>query len=316
MALPRSDEMTAFVAVVQAGGFSAAAAKIGISPSAVSKLIARLEKRLGVRLLHRTTRRIGPTPEGETYFQRAQRIVAEIDEADAEAGRQGLAPRGLLRVNTSVAFGTYQLAPLLPDFLRAFPEIKLELSLEDRFVDLVAEGHDIGIRTGRMADSSLMSRHLGDAYRIICAAPSYIAKHGMPTTPEQLARHNCLGFSNQPQLNRWPLRLGSGVAPIDVAGNFAANNGDQIFQMAIAGLGLMRLATFVAAPAIKDGRLVEVLGKFNTREPLPVYAVWPAHRFQPPKIRAFVDFLVARFLPDPPWTRLDKAKAARRRTKR
>ena len=132
MALPRSDEMTAFVAVVQAGGFSAAAAKIGISPSAVSKLIARLEKRLGVRLLHRTTRRIGPTPEGETYFQRAQRIVAEIDEADAEAGRQGLAPRGLLRVNTSVAFGTYQLAPLLPDFLRAFPEIKLELSLEDR----------------------------------------------------------------------------------------------------------------------------------------------------------------------------------------
>lgn len=313
--MPRADEMTAFVAVVESRNFSAAAAKIGLTPSAVSKLIARLEKRLGVRLLHRTTRQVRPTPEGETYFLRAQRIVAEIDEADAEAGRQGATPRGLLRVNTSVAFGTYQLAPLVPEFLSAYPEIKLEMSLEDRFVDLVAEGHDIGIRTGRMADSTLMARHLGDSTRIICAAPSYLEHHGTPRTPEDLARHNCLGFSNQPQLNRWPLRLGGTLAPVDIDGNFSANNGDQIFQMALAGLGLMRLATFIAAPAIKDGRLVEVLAKYNPREALPVYAVWPPHRFQPPKIRAFVDYLVKRFTPIPPWAagphrRAGKEKAA------
>ncbi len=304
--MPQLGELEAFVAVIEAGGFSAAAPRLGLTPSAVSKLIGRLEERLGLRLLQRTTRQLRPTAEGEAYFARARGLLDELRDMDAEiAGERGAA-RGLLRVNCSVGLGLSQLTRLVPDFLQRHKQVRLELALEDRFVDLVGEGFDIGIRLGRRPESALRSRQLGTIARRIFASPAYLERMGTPRTPEDLAQHNCLNFSTMAWLNAWPLKTGRERQPtrgVDVSGNFLGNNGELLYQMALEGVGIMRLADFMVADDIRAGRLVPLLEEFDPRESVPLYLVWPAQRFEPPRLRAFIDYMVECFTPAPPWRR-------------
>src|SRR5713226_9757252 len=201
--IDHASEMAAFVRVVDSKGFSAAAAGLGLTPSAVSKLITRLETRLGVRLLQRTTRALHLTADGEAFYEQARRIVGEIAALEAELTDRRDTPQGLLRVTTSLAFSTHQLAPLIGEFLDRYPAVQLELIPTDRVVDLVEEGVDIAIRVGRLADSSFMARKIGEDVRLVCAAPSYLARHGRPERPEELVRHNCIVNRDRAHLNRW-----------------------------------------------------------------------------------------------------------------
>src|SRR5688572_23783493 len=182
-------DMTAFVRAVELGGFSTAARDLGLTPSAISKLVTRLEDRLGVRLLNRTTRRLALTPEGEAYYHRSQRILADIAEAEDEVARFRAHPKGVLRVNVGTAFGMHQLSPALPEFLARHPEVQVEITMTDRVVDLIEEGADLGIRMGVLADSSLVARKICDVERVVCAAPSYLRRHGTPKRPQDLLRH-------------------------------------------------------------------------------------------------------------------------------
>jgi len=295
------DDLTAFVKVVETGGFSAAAPALKLTPSAVSKLIGRLEQRLGVRLLQRTTRQVRCTQEGEAYYQRVSRLLADLEASERELIDGRGTPRGLLRVTTSVAIGMHQLAPLVPEFLERYPALRLDLTVDDRVNDLVAEGFDLAVRLGRAADSSLKARKIGDAHRYIYGAPAYLERHGTPRTPEDLLGHNCLNFSGQNVLNRWPVQdKDKRLREVAVNGNFLGNNGELLFQMALAGVGLMRLADLVAEGPKREGRLVRVLQRFDPGDSVPLYAVWPQGRFEPPKVRVFVDYLLEKFTPAPP----------------
>ena len=295
-------DMEVFVRVVEAGGFTAAARALAMTPSAVSKLVARLEDRLKARLFRRTTRQLSLTEAGEAFHRHASRIVQDIADAERAVTRLGDAPRGLLRVSAAVTFGLHQIHPLVPEFLARCPEVRLELSLSDVFVDLVQEGYDMAIRGGPLSDTTLIARKLGDFGRPIVASPGYLKKHGRPKTPAELASHNCIMFQ-QPQLNQWPFRDPKTGAekPVQVQGNVVANNGETVLQMALLGVGIARLGEFSAGPAIKAGLLVPLLKEHESRDRLAISAVYPSRRHLPPKVTAFVDFLVEKFLPHPPW---------------
>lgn len=303
--MDKPGEMAAFVRVVEEGGFSAAARKLGVTPSAVSKLIGRLEDRLGARLLHRTTRSINLTHEGVAFYQRSVRILREIEEAEDAITQLHVAPRGTLRVNAAVAFATYQVVPLMPEFLERYPEIHLELTVTDRVVDLIEEGVDVAIRTGALADSSLISRLLAEDHRLICAAPAYLDRHGVPQTPDDLADHNCLAWmGNQGGLNDWPFDGPDGPYTVTASGNAEVNNGETLYEMALAGLGLAQMAEFRVGADIAAGRLVPVLLDHHRAGPLPIHVVYPHRRHLLPKVRSFVDFLAMKFTPVPPWKKL------------
>jgi DNA-binding transcriptional LysR family regulator len=298
MSIP--SDMTAFVRAVELGGFSAAARELGLTPSAISKLVTRLEDRLGVRLLNRTTRRLALTPEGEAYFHRTQRILADIDDAENEVAQFRALPKGLLRINVGTAFGMHQLVPALPEFLARHPEVQVELTLTDRLVDLIEEGADVGIRLGRLVDSSLVARKICDVERVVCAAPAYLKKRGTPRRPEDLLAHDCLSMANAPALRRWPFESREGVRNIEVSGNATASSADALLQLAILGLGVIRLSDVIVGAAIRDGRLVPLLEEVHHREPLPLHAVYPHGRHRSPRVAALVDFLVERFA-SAPW---------------
>jgi len=303
--MDKPGEMAAFVRVVEEGGFSAAGRTLGLTPSAVSKLIGRLEERLGARLLHRTTRRISLTHEGVAYYQRSVRILREIEEAEDAITQLHVAPRGTLRVNAAVAFATYQIVPLMPEFLERYPEVHLELTVTDRVVDLIEEGVDVAIRTGALIDSSLISRQLAEDHRLICGAPAYLDRHGMPQTPDDLADHNCLAWiGNQGGLNDWPFDGPDGPYTVTVSGNAEVNSGETLHEMALAGLGLARMAEFRVGADIAAGRLVPLLLHHHRAEPLPIHLVYPHRRHLLPKVRTFVDFLAMKFTPAPPWKTL------------
>ena len=303
--MDKPGEMAAFVRVVEEGGFSAAARTLGLTPSAVSKLIGRLEDRLGARLLHRTTRRISLTHEGVAYYQRSVRILREIEEAEDAITQLHVAPRGTLRVNAAVAFATYQIVPLMPEFLELYPEVHLELTVTDRVVDLIEEGVDVAIRIGARTDSSLISRQLAEDHRLICAAPAYLDRHGMPQTPDDLTGHNCLAWmANQGGLNDWPFHGPDGPYTVTVSGNAEVNSGETLHEMALAGLGLARMAEFRVGADIAAGRLVPLLLDHHRADPLPIHVVYPHRRHLLPKVRTFVDFLVLKFTPAPPWKKL------------
>ena len=262
----RSSEMAVFSAVAEAGGFSAAGRRLHLTPSAVSKLIARLEDRLGTPLFTRSTRRLQLTAEGVLYLERVRRILAEMDEADRLVGSgAGAVPRGRLRVSASVAFGECCILPLAPEFLALYPQVELDISLTDAVVDLVDDRTDIAIRIGALRDSSLKARKLLETRRVITAAPDYIERHGLPRTPQDLAAHNCLRFNFRRTLDEWPFRdpqTGTGFA-VAVAGNAHGNNGVILRQLALSGLGLARLGSFHVADDIAAGRLVTVLEDYN-----------------------------------------------------
>ena len=301
-------DMVAFVRAVERGGFSAAARDLGLTPSAVSKLVTRLEDRLGVRLLNRTTRRLALTAEGESFFQRSQRILADIAEAEEEVGRSRVKPRGLLKVNVGTAFGMHQLVPALPDFFALHPEIQVELTITDRLVDLIEEGADLGLRMGTLPDSSLVARRIMDVERVICASPAYLKRHGTPRKPAVLRGHNCLSMANAPTLRRWPFEGREGVESVEVTGNLSATSADALLALALRGLGVIRLADVIVGEAIREGRLVRLLDDVHHREVVPLHAVYPQGRHRSPRLAAMIDFLVGRF----GGANVDKSKPVRK----
>jgi len=216
--IDHASEMAAFVRVVDSNGFSAAAPVLGLSPSAVSKLITRLEARLGVRLLQRTTRALHLTQEGEVFYAAAKRIVGEIETLENQIAGQSSTPSGVLRVTTSLAFATHQLAPVLSEFLARYPLVQFELLPTDRVIDMVEEGIDVALRIGRLADTSFMARKIGEDKRLICAAPAYLARHGTPQRPEDLRRHNCIVSRDHAYLNRWSFKADGQVVEITTFG--------------------------------------------------------------------------------------------------
>lgn len=296
-------EMKAFVRSVELGGFSAAARDLGLTPSALSKLVTRLEDRLGVRLMNRTTRKLALTSEGDAYFANAKRILQDIEEAEAEVTRFSASPKGLLRVNVGTAFGLHQLAPSLPRFAEKYPDVELEITVTDRIIDLVEEGADIAIRNGVLRDSSLVARKICDLHRVICASPAYLKKHGTPKAPHDLLKHNCLSITGAPQLRRWPFKIGSSIEHIDVHGGISANNAEMLLQLAANGAGVIRLSEVIVGDGIRAGWLKPILEDSHHVEPLPLNAVFPHGKHKSPRVAAFVNFLVETFS-QAPWRRL------------
>ncbi|MBB3458925.1 DNA-binding transcriptional LysR family regulator [Rhizobium sp. BK313] len=293
----RAGEMDVFALVAELHSFSAAARKLQLSPSAVSKLVTRLEDRLGTRLLVRTTRSLQLTPEGEVYLERAQRILAEIEETERMVAAGGAAiPRGRLRVSASVAFGVGFVVPLIPDFLTTYPEIELDVSLTDSVIDIVGERADIAIRAGTLRDSSLKARKLLESRRVVVASPNYLVRQGLPLTPDDLDRHNCLTFNFRPTAEGWPFRdpaSGSHFVRI-VYGNLLANNGPTVRELCIAGLGLARIGQYHVQSDLDAGRLIAVLEDYNPEDIEPIHAVYAGHDHLAARIRAFIDFLASR----------------------
>jgi DNA-binding transcriptional LysR family regulator len=298
--IDHASEMAAFVRVVDSNGFSAAAPVLGLSPSAVSKLVTRLETRLGVRLLQRTTRALHLTQEGEVFYAAAKRIVGEIEALENQIVGESGTPSGVLRVTTSLAFATHQLAPVLSEFLARYPLVQFELLPTDRVIDMVEEGIDVALRIGRLADTSFMARKIGEDKRLICAAPSYLARHGTPQRPEDLARHNCIVSRDHAYLNRWSFKVDDRIVEIDVRGRVAVSEGEAQMQLALQGVGIVRLTRLTLAQAIREGSLVPLLGAFSAEEAVAIHAVYPHRRHLAPKVPAFVNFLIEKFTP-PPW---------------
>ncbi|RJF82279.1 LysR family transcriptional regulator [Azospirillum cavernae] len=287
-------EMEVFVHAATLGSFSAAGRALRLSPSAVSKLVSRLEERLGTRLMARSTRSLSLTPEGELYLERAQRILEEIREAERAVAFGGAAlPRGRLRVSASVAFGVRFIVPLLPDFLARYPDVQLDLSLTDGIIDLVGERTDIAIRVGALPDTALKARKLMESRRVIVAAPSYLDRRGEPLTPDDLDRHNGLTFNFRQSWEEWPFRdpATGRLFTRSVRGNFEANNGPTVRALCVAGVGLARVGRFHVQPDIEAGRLVPVLESFNPNDIEPIHAVYASHPHLAARIRAFIDFL-------------------------
>ena len=285
-------DMRAFVRVVERQGFAAAAASLGLTPSAVSRLVSKLENRLGLRLLHRTTRRLTLTSEGEVYFARARSILADIDEIETEVRKLRGAPRGRLSINTSNAFGIRQLVPALPDFLQRYPEIEVELAFADRAADLTTEHADVAIRAGLVNELSLRAQKFAEFARIICAAPSYLERHGVPHKPEDLAKHVCIVAV---PLSPWPFHTRKGTEFLKILPRVTSDNGEAAVQLALDGVGIVRLADVIVGAEIRRGRLVRLLTDVHMREPVPLSAVYAPGRDRLPKVSVFLDFLVERF---------------------
>ncbi|MBN9536411.1 MAG: LysR family transcriptional regulator [Reyranella sp.] len=298
--IDHASEMAAFVRVVDSNGFSAAAPALGLSPSAVSKLVTRLETRLGVRLLQRTTRALHLTEEGEAFYATARRLVGEIEALEAQISQRSDTPYGLLRVTTSLAFSTHQLAPVIGEFLQRYQQIQLELLPTDRVVDMIEEGVDVAVRIGRLSDTSFIARKIGEDVRLVCASPSYLARRRAPERPEDLARHTCIVSRDLPYLNRWSFRIDGQIREIEVGGRIAVTEGEAQMRLALQGLGIVRLTRLTVADAIKKGELVPLLDAFRAEGPVPIHAVYPHRRHLAPKVTAFIDFILEKFSP-PPW---------------
>lgn len=299
--MDQQGEMAVFVRVVEHESFSAAARALKLTPSAVSKLIGRLEDRLGARLLNRTTRRLSMTEEGHAFYQRCVPILAAIDEAEMAVTELHTEPRGLLKVNASTAFAQFHIQPLIPEFLARYPGLRIQLTLTDSLVNLVEEEVDVAIRIADMPDSTLIARKLGPVHRTVAAAPSYIEKFGVPKTPEDLKDHNCLTLSFETSLNQWEFKGTDGPQRIRVSGNFETNNATALHEAGLAGLGLFRVANFVVSPDMKAGRLVPVLQDYEVTNKVNIYAVYPHSKHLSPKVRAFIDLLTETFTPITPW---------------
>lgn len=298
--MDRLEDMIAFVRVAESQSFTAAAERLGLSKSAVSRRMAELEDRLGVRLINRTTRRLGLTEVGQTFYERCQRIIADIEDAECSATRVAAEPRGILRVNAPTSFGIQHLGPALAAFMTRYPRIELVMDLNDRFVDLIEEGYDVALRIGRLRDSSLVARRLAVSRRVLCAAPAYLDQAGRPRQPEDLARHRCLIYTNVASPGHWTLIGPDGTVTQPVTGPMHSNNGDMLRELAIAGHGIATLPSFLVADALTDGRLEMVLPDHPPIEGA-LHAIFPHGRHLTTKVRVFVDFLARQFGPEPYW---------------
>lgn len=287
----RAAEMEVFVRVVERSGFSAAARALRMTPSAVSKLVARLEARLGARLLNRSTRRLQLTAEGEAFYERAVRILADLDEAEREAAG-GAAPKGRVRVNCSVSFGHLYVLPLVPAFLARHPDVTLDLVLTDQVVDLLEQRADVAIRVGPLASSRLIARKLGESRLAVVASPGYLARHGAPRTLEELERHPRIGFNFARSVEGWAFRVGDRTVSLPAIGPVQVGDGETARRLALEGVGIARHALFHIGPDIAAGRLVPVLEDLNPGDVEEIHAVFVGRPGRlPARTRAFLDFL-------------------------
>jgi DNA-binding transcriptional LysR family regulator len=293
--MSKLEEMAVFTAVARRGSFSAAARELGLSPSATSKLVTRLEERLGARLLQRTTRQVKLTEGGQAFLQRCVVILDDIEGAEELLAGYGREPKGVLTVNSTAGFATHCLLPLLPHFQSMYPNLQINLQVGPSAVDLIAAGVDVAVRMGELKDTSLVARKLCESRRIICASPGYLDTHGEPKSAADLEKHNCLRMSSTPAFNQWRLKTSRGYKLIDATGDFSADKVDMLHLHALQGGGLVRLEEFIVEADIAAGRLVPLLEKCN-QEMQPVHAVFPHRQHLPSKVRVFVDYLVD-FLP-------------------
>ncbi len=298
-------DIAVFVKVVDSGSFTAAAEQLKMSKSVVSKYVTRLENRLGARLLNRTTRRLSLTEVGHIFYARSQRGLQELEEANAEVFRLQSAPRGTLRLNTPMSFGILHIAPALSDFLSRYPELSVDMNMDDRKVDLVEEGFDLAIRISDLPDSSLVARRLGPCRHIVCAAPEYLQRHGVPRTPKDLRKHNTITYKYQASPNQWHfLTAEGGHISVPVSGSIQMNNSLALRETLLRGVGITLTPTFVVGADITAGRLQPVLSNYHTHV-LSIYIVYPQRRHLSPKVRAFIDFMAARISDSPYWERVE-----------
>jgi DNA-binding transcriptional LysR family regulator len=291
MPYPDIINLETFAAVVDAGGFSRAAERMETTPGAVSRRIAALEQRLGLRLFNRTTRALNLTEAGEHYYRDVSAILQALGDAEDRVSHLSESPSGDLRVAAPMSFAVRALAPLLPGFRARYPELRLSLDLDDRMIDIVAAGVDLALRIGPLGDSSLVARRIVEFERLFCAAPTYLDRRGRPETPAELRRHACLHYSNVGVREEWSLSGPDGTEIIEVQGPLCANNGDLLRRAALGGMGICSLPEFIVAEDLAAGRLERVLADHHTPR-LVLAAVWPSRRFVPAKVRAFVDYLV------------------------
>lgn len=295
----RQETVAVFLAVVDEGDFSAAARRLRMTPSAVSKIVGRLEGRLGVRLLQRSTRSISLTGEGQAYAESTRRILSDLEEAEL-AIQPGAEPRGRLRVSLPSAFGHRLIVPMLPNFIGRYPAIELELDFTDAIVDLMNGDADVAVRVAAQRDSTLITRRLAPNRRVICAAPGYLERHGVPERPDDLERHICLGITSRGRLNVWEFDEGGRRRAIRIRSSVEANSTEALRRLALAGMGIVRLSEILVGPDIQDGRLKAVLTDCNRADAEPISVVYPHRRFLSPRVRAFVDFLAEQFA-NPQW---------------
>ncbi|MBS7556373.1 LysR family transcriptional regulator [Ancylobacter dichloromethanicus] len=290
----RAGEMQVFLRAVEAGNFSEAARLLRMTPSTVSKLITRIETRLGVRLLERSTRRLSLTTEGQLYYERSLAVLGELDDIERELSQGAESTGGTVRVNASVAFGVLAVEAALPAFWQAYPNVVVDLSLSDEIVDLYLDRTDVAFRVGRLQDSGMMARRIGIARRRIVASPTYLERHGTPRTVGDLARHNCLGFNFRRAAPVWPLKESGRIVDRAVNGSLLANNGETVRRMAVAGVGLARLGDYHARDDLAAGRLVEILSDAVEGDEEEIHAVYLGGARLPQRVRVFLDFVVPR----------------------
>jgi DNA-binding transcriptional LysR family regulator len=283
-----------FVRTVDLGSFAAVGIEIGLTPSGVSRIVTRLEDRLGVKLIHRTTRRLALTPEGETFLAHARGILSAVEVAQAAVASTHGRARGHVRLNSGTAFAKHRLARLLPDFIAQYPDITIDLSVGDQRIDPISERVDVTIRVGPLADSELIAVRLGEVRRVIAASPRYLAVHGTPRKPADLLQHNCLLLSGFSRLSQWPLFENGKRVLIAAKGNVTSDSAELLLDLALAGMGILRLGDFLGETALAQGQLVPLLADCHDDDPQPITALLLPDRQSIPRVRAVVDFLKAR----------------------
>jgi DNA-binding transcriptional LysR family regulator len=298
------EDIRTFVAVVQAPGFAGASERLGLAKSAVSRRIQELEDRLGSRLLHRTTRQLSLTEAGTEFYQRSLKILADLQEAEDVASKGASEPVGKLRISGPMSFGILCLAPVIGEFMRKYPQLNVELVLNDRRVDLVEDGFDLAVRIGRLKDSSLIARRIAPVRHVVCASPDYFRERGKPKAPQDLRGHLALTYSYEDDRKNWHF---TNYDPVEMRSTFICNNGDALREAAIAGCGVAYLPTFIIYEAVAAGKLDVCLTECalapGSREPLALHALYPSTRNLSAKVRAFIDFLVEKFGEKPYWDR-------------
>jgi DNA-binding transcriptional LysR family regulator len=296
-------ELEAYVRSVELGSFSAAARELKLTPSGVSKLVTRLERVLKARLVHRTTRKVAATAEGELFLERCRRVLAELDDAENEVGRSRDRPRGRLRMHVGVGFAVHQVVPALPRFLARHPEVQIDLLVEDRPVELAKEGVDVSVRPGPLADGAVVARKLFGFERLVCAAPGYLRRHGTPKTPAELAAHRCIVVSGFPGRGEWPFDTPAGRQVMSIQASMTVNNADSVLQLGLMGAGIIRLNEFIVAEPLRKRLLIPVLADFRPDEEVDMLALYPRERHRLPRVAAMLEFLSESFGPRPWRTR-------------
>lgn len=298
--MDKLEAMNAFAKVVALGSYAEAGRSLGLTRSAVSKAVMELEQLLGARLLDRTTRRVSATEAGLAYYERCVDILASIEETELQVSRLHDEPRGVLKINGPMSFGIRYLGAAIADFMAVYPDLKVELTLNDRFIDPLEEGVDVTVRIGVLSDSSLIARKLAPAHRVLVASPGYLRTHGVPKSPDDLARHRCLSYGHTTSMQRWPLTHGEETITVPIASFLCSNNGDVLRAASVEGNGITALPTFIVGPDIKSGRLQIVLPDFPPST-LGIYALYAPNRYLAAKTRVMIDFLAGRFGSAPEW---------------